>query len=343
MHQNGSEEPYYESPEYAVRKGERQVLLEVNPPLLLRGDVKVEFSSKLKLLDNLQGLARRSQEFHFHFNTFFVDSPFSSDLSYSVTSAATAASTSSANCSLEEEDEEEEDQGSQHEALVMKGSLDSSDSEKLPAANGAGLRRSRPAPERHTSCVGGVAKAAAEAGADEDVVSLTNLIKHASVSDEYLLQQEHSRAPEAKAPGRHLQQQLSHPPQQQNMVTSTSSSSSSSSASATLLSFNEMRKRHTSVPQSRLNPASAAIASRHSSAIFDHRQRVVVTEPRTPSLTDLPPGTPVGMRLDKWQVDKAFKDKQCKVYPDNFAVHLFLLRPDDQVSLLCLSEFKLTI
>ncbi len=324
----------------------------MSPPLLLCGDVKIEFSSKRKLLDNF-GLMKE-KEFHFWFNTFFVDSPFSSDLSYSVTPSGGTAGTSSPNCSVEEAAEDEDDEttgSSSHEGLVMRDSLGSSDSGRLiaPQANGAavgGGLRSYPAPERHASCAGGAAQTD---GKEDEAVSLARLVKNTSISDDHLLQQEnhlgapltapvHSESQRPHLPVRHthshhLQQQHSHGVGQQRphtMATSTSSSSSSSSNSGaasatTLLSFNEIRKRHTSMPQTaiRVNPSS-----KHSSAVFDRRQRLL--EP-PPSLADLPPGLPVSLRLGKGQVDKAFKDKQCKVYPGNFQIHLFLLKPDDQV------------
>ncbi len=399
VRQNGGHERW-ESPEYAVRKGERQVRLQVDPPLLLCGDVKVEFSSKLKLLDNFglirtpQRLVQPKKEFHFWFNTFFVDSPFSSGLSYSVTSTncAAATTTASPSCSMEEEAELEEELddettgSSSHEGIVMRDSLDSSDSGKLvmPAngtaiGGGAGAGsgvyqnhglRSYPAPERHASCAGGgTVQPGGGAGiSEDDAVSLLRLMKHTSVSDEHLLQDKKGGGSGQEASGvgttahqqhkhhlpvrlshsHHLHQQQQHPQQLQHqqghhphigvtsvqhqhhaMATSTTSSSSSSSSNSgaasatTLLSFNEIRKRHTSMPQTaaRINP------SKHSSAIFDQRQRLL--EP--PALADVPPGTPVSLRLDKCQVDKAFKDKQCKVYPDNFQVHLFLQKPHDQV------------
>ena len=42
------------------------------------------------------------------------------------------------------------------------------------------------------------------------------------------------------------------------------------------------------------------------------------------------PGKLLSLRLKKYQIDKAHKDKACKSFPDNFSVTLFLVKPDDQ-------------
>lgn len=41
-------------------------------------------------------------------------------------------------------------------------------------------------------------------------------------------------------------------------------------------------------------------------------------------------GTNIALRLNKSQIDKAAKDKQCKVYSENFNVTLFLVKPTNQ-------------
>ncbi len=382
LRQSGkSDDKPFVSPEYLVRKGDRQVRLEVNPPLLICGDVKIEFSSKIKLLDNLGNfranwknfkLGHTNKEFHFWFNTFFVDSPFSSDLSHSVTAR-------SPSCSVEEDDHSADVAGnsSSHEGLIMRESIDSSDGGRLLAApsNGAatggvyqnrGLR-SYPAPERHASCAGGGAPTT-DAGRleDETAESLTNLLKSTSISHDHLLREKsaplpqhqdahlqptppqqqqqqqdgHRHQPVRHSQSHHLQHQHSH--QGHPMATSTSSSSSSSSSSTansgaasttTLPSFTEMRIRHTSMPQTKLLPST-----KHSSGVFERTAATLLEPPSfssssSSSASSPPfnvPGSPVCLKLDKHQVDKAFKDKQKKVYPANFHVHLFLLRPDDQ-------------
>ena len=43
----------YDSDDYLLRKGQRQVQLLLDPPLAVCGDVKLEFSSKLKLADHV--------------------------------------------------------------------------------------------------------------------------------------------------------------------------------------------------------------------------------------------------------------------------------------------------
>lgn len=79
-----SQERKYESRNYVVRrnsKNSRQFQMILDTPLRVCGDVKIKvsFKHKLDLLPN-----PKSKEFHFWFNTFFVESAFSSDLCHSV-------------------------------------------------------------------------------------------------------------------------------------------------------------------------------------------------------------------------------------------------------------------
>lgn len=58
----------YESPWYVVKRVDRQVRLEVNPPLLISDDVKIEFFTKPKLDFvglNSKMFRKSSKEFHF--------------------------------------------------------------------------------------------------------------------------------------------------------------------------------------------------------------------------------------------------------------------------------------
>lgn len=42
-------------------------------------------------------------------------------------------------------------------------------------------------------------------------------------------------------------------------------------------------------------------------------------------------GTKIALRLKKSQIDKAFKDKMCKVFSEDFNVTLFMTKPRSQV------------
>ena len=81
----------YVSKHYLSRKGDRNVSLSVNPPLLLSEDVKFEFYTKQKFGEQLWGNSKmkfaRSGEkvFHFWLNTFFVDMELEGGLAHDLT------------------------------------------------------------------------------------------------------------------------------------------------------------------------------------------------------------------------------------------------------------------
>jgi len=66
----------YVSEWYLIRRGDRQSCLEVDPPLLLREDVKIEFHVKPRVDIIKPKFMQSKKEFHFWLNTFFVDSEF---------------------------------------------------------------------------------------------------------------------------------------------------------------------------------------------------------------------------------------------------------------------------
>jgi len=303
------------------------------------------------------------------FNTFFVDSAFSSNLSYSVTSTTSLDNSSSGCCSVEEGEEEDLSET----AVVKKSSLaiavpttrrepplENAGMAAAAAANGGApadgggvynhrLRVSYPAPERHVSCLGGTRRRPDDGdSAVQEVEDLTNLTKLASVSDDQLLLDK--TEPDANAtvaarvaPTNAAVRQVrlhpmaastasssstsstsSNPTSSASAVkmalTSTASSTSSVSSSTTPSSFSEQRRRHSSVPQT--TSARAAPSSKQSF----YGQHL---EPPSATATHIP-GVPVSLRLEKSQIDKAFKDKKGVVYHQDFQVHLFLVKPTDQ-------------
>ncbi len=325
----------FESPDYRVRKGQRRVHLVLERPLPLCGDVKIEFTSKLKLLDNLGPMKEKfkpNKEFHFWFNTFFVTEAFSNKLCHTVGESLDPLFSMDRQ---EDETAEHKNGCVRHNGEVQQRT--SSLNTESANSNGSVLKRvglrSYPPPDRHVSYVSGAAGALIS-----EERSLTNLLKHASISDDHLLQQQ--------------QQQLL----QQHMVASTTSSSSGSSSSGgggcgynsgsattvivsdvgnsnfpasttPTLSFTEKR-RHCSVPQTASSPGGMKHISH-----FDRQPRddVCAAHPRVdpPPPVD-EPGESVSIRLTKPQIDKAFKDKSCKVFADNFQMTLLMLRPTDQ-------------
>ena len=109
--------------------------------------------------------------------------------------------------------------------------------------------------------------------------------------------------------------------------------SSDPSVKTTAMSFNEKRMRHASVPQTTSSPG----AMTHLVATAGERKTGHNSAP-TSGLAFATPtarpvaidGTNIALRLNKSQIDKAAKDKQCKVYSENFNVTLFLIKPTNQ-------------
>jgi hypothetical protein len=70
-----------------MKRVDRQVRLEVDPPLLISDDVKIEFMTKPRL--DFVGLnskmwRKSSKEFHFWLNTFFVDAEMNGGLAHDI-------------------------------------------------------------------------------------------------------------------------------------------------------------------------------------------------------------------------------------------------------------------
>jgi len=143
-------------------------------------------------------------------------------------------------------------------------------------------------------------------------------------------------------------------------------SGGSEPSSTTAKSFIQQRLRHTSMPQPRvsstsgLTSVSGHIPHHHLEASLSHseahsrpslghtmsgnnffsRHHATITSSSAASLDNASssakikvppiPGKMLSLRLTKYQIDKAHKDKVCKNFPDNFSVTLILVKPDDQ-------------
>jgi hypothetical protein len=107
-------------------------------------------------------------------------------------------------------------------------------------------------------------------------------------------------------------------------------------------SFIEKRTRHASVPQT---TSSSPAAMSHLMSSHSGERKTGHNSAPTAALAGVVPsarpvaidGTNIALRLNKSQIDKAAKDKQCKVYSENFNVTLFLVKPTNQVSILFIS------
>ena len=382
-----------------MKRTDRQVRLEVEPPLLISDDVKIEFFTRPRL--DYVGLhpklwKKGSKEFHFWLNTFFVDADMNGGLAHdilarehaSLNSCESWSAPTTARVALDEEskhvrnfflnhsrstqdddshhqrgdEEEEEDELeddieekfepkflrrlSQHAHCEVACTSDSSiDHHLIP-------------PKQHQTVVG----MSNIMGEDCSGAGLAELMRNNSfllderpkTSHQLQIQDHQETAHKSFKNGRIL-----------NITSSISNASSSSSSSSSLLtsfcssshtasvcpansnstvslqssdlsakttttSFIEKRIRHASVPQttssmSHIVPPPAEKKTGHNSAPTASQTNVIPSA--RPVTID---GTNIALRLNKSQIDKAAKDKPCKVYSENFNVTIFLIKPTNQ-------------
>ena len=178
----------YVSKHYLSRKGDRNVSLSVNPPLLLSEDVKFEFYTKQKFGEQLWGNSKmkfaRSGEkvFHFWLNTFFVDMELEGGLAHDLTASNSI----------------EAGRGQGGHVHHASGSSEDSSTDDVP------LRPHLPPPSKAASNSNGVKFDEKHQGSNEvschhplnhteAANEVSNLIKHASISDDHLLQDRKTR------------------------------------------------------------------------------------------------------------------------------------------------------
>jgi len=383
--QRGRRETYV-SRHFLCRKSERTVSLSVNPPLLLSEDVKFEFISKPKFGETffgktktMQNLAKGEKMFHFWLNTFFVDMELDGGLAHDLTETGPI--------------EGLQNKGHVHHASGSSEDSSADDIPLRPVANGHPVShvsfrdssrenvslRQTSVPAAVVNCSGAVTSvsgnsvtgnstaamavpvaAPAGNGAGSDSLEVTNLIKHASISDDHLLQDRRSRQTE-NFPCNSNNTNLMGPLSTSDENTA---SEADSSSSTTAESFIQQRLRHTSMPQPRVSSSSglggqehhhlhhphleASLShvgdsnpgpggNKHQSHFFS-RQHATITSNSAASLEmaaasqlQVPiKGKLLSLRLKKGQIDKAHKDKTSQRFPDNFSVTLFLVKPDDQ-------------
>lgn len=281
---DSSAERIFVSKPYLFRRNGRQVRLDVGP-IPIRGDVKVEFCTRVGL--ERVGI-RTKKEFHFWFNTFFTqNNRFENKLTHSI--IATAQQTRDSSPSPQQQQQQQQ-------------------SDERPAA-----------PYNNNN----------NNNNNNDDDDLNNLLKHSSISDEHSLTQRMSSSDSTTS----------------SSFTPAVVSGGHSSATATLScvaavnssssSFVEKRIRHCSVPQTASSPSSSSsgfpeFAPAAPTAATAAAAAATTTEGA--SRTNQPPisGTKINLSLNKHQLDKASKDKTCKVYDENFCVTLFFIRPTDQ-------------
>jgi len=280
---------------YLVKRTDGRINIELQNPLLIVGDVKIDFTQKIKLdILNLSGRPRyvsnvpNGKLFHFWVNTFFIDQQRSSPLTHDSTVSTSAKPLSLAGGSLStpvtscspafSNPSFHQDQGRNCRSTHNSGGALGPDSPLPPPRM---LR-----PTLSTGDPRSLEQTAQSNADDQDRRSdqgcdrdMSSEIKHMSISDDFLAEQARIRNEEI-------------------------------ADNTTHKSFIEKRHRHSSVPQT-------ARPQGPNSSLYPRSKR------------NIPPGRLMSVRLNKSQIDKAAKDKSGK-FSDNFNVTLFLVRPNDQ-------------
>lgn len=301
----------FSSDVYLVKRTDGRINIELQNPLLIVGDVKIDFTQKIKLdIMNIMGRPRyvsNGKLFHFWVNTFFIDQSRSTHLTHDSTVSVPRPQPSLQAAPESKHSRSAHNSGSTPEAGAsplppprkLGPSLSSGDPRSRDvsavqsedpdqgdrSANGSYVPSSQftihsHPPARTVSIVDAASTHQGhQNGRREEEVS--GDIKHMSISDDFLSKQ-------AQAPSEEL-----------------------GAEDATHKSFMEKRHRHSSVPQT-VKPTGPVQASGQA-------------RPRR----NIPPGKLMSVRLNKSQIDKAAKDKSGK-FSDNFNVTLFLVRPNDQ-------------
>jgi len=301
----------FSSDVYLVKRTDGRINIELQNPLLIVGDVKIDFTQKIKLdIMNIMGRPRyvsNGKLFHFWVNTFFIDQHRSTHLTHdSTVSVPRSQPTLQASAAAESKSRSAHNSGSTPEAGVsplppprkLGPSLSSGDPRSRDvsavhsedpdqgerSANGSCVSsmqtiHSHP-PARTVSIVDTAHQSGHQNGRREEEVA--GDIKHMSISDDFLSKQAQAQSEELSA------------------------------EDATHKSFMEKRHRHSSVPQT-VKPTGPAQGSGGGAKPRRH----------------IPPGKLMSVRLNKSQIDKASKDKSGK-FSEHFNVTLFLVRPNDQ-------------
>jgi len=301
----------FSSDVYLVKRTDGRINIELQNPLLIVGDVKIDFTQKIKLdIMNIMGRPRyvsNGKLFHFWVNTFFIDQHRSTHLTHdSTVSVPRTQPTLQASAAAESKSRSAHNSGSTPEAGVsplppprkLGPSLSSGDPRSRDvsavhsedpdqgerSANGSCVSsmqtiHSHP-PARTVSIVDTAHQSGHQNGRREEEVA--GDIKHMSISDDFLSKQAQAQSEELSA------------------------------EDATHKSFMEKRHRHSSVPQT-VKPTGPAQGSGGGAKPRRH----------------IPPGKLMSVRLNKSQIDKASKDKSGK-FSEHFNVTLFLVRPNDQ-------------
>jgi len=329
----------YTSEVYQVKRSDSRINIVLPQPLLIVGDVKIEFSQKLDMFGFGKGkgtLVKQSKLFHFWINTFFIDLERSSPLShyigppspeeiFSLNFAPLCPARSSP---------------LSHESLTARPSLPAASTPAVTSRGADELSHSpvvdteRNCRSQHNSGGSAPGGSGGSSGGEQlppprqlrELRNIGSVSKCLDPDDD----DEERRSPNGSCISS-MQTIHSHPPARTVSIIEPSKQRVDADASCdrgvklmsisddtltdqgaqqtTHSSFNNKRTRHSSVPMTSKTGSTGLNATR-----FTTRQI---------------PGKLMSVRLKKNQIDKADKDKSNK-FSDNFNVTLFLVRPNDQ-------------
>lgn len=314
---------------YLVKRTDGRINIELQNPLLIVGDVKIDFTQKIKLdILNLSGRPRyvsnvpNGKLFHFWVNTFFIDQQRSSDLTHDST-----VSTSSKPLSL------------------VGGSLSTPVTSCSPGFSDPPFHHDiRVSRSQHNS--GGTM------GPDSPLPPPRMLRPTLSTGDprslEPTAQSSSDDQCEDHSPNGTCLQSVqtihSHPPARtvsivdhneqdrrtdQGCDRDMSSEIKHMSISDDFLALEQARRANEEIAENTTHKSFMEKRHRHSSVPQTARPQGPNSSLLSRSKRNIPPGRLMSVRLNKSQIDKAAKDKSGK-FSENFNVTLFLVRPNDQ-------------
>lgn len=314
---------------YLVKRTDGRINIELQNPLLIVGDVKIDFTQKIKLdILNLSGRPRyvsnvpNGKLFHFWVNTFFIDQQRSSDLTHDSTVSTSSKPLSLAGGSLSTPvtscSPGFSDPPFHHDIRVSRSQHNS----------GGTMGPDSPLPPprmlRPTLSTGDPRslEPTAQSSSDDQcedhspngtcLQSVQTIHSHPPARTVSIVDHNEQDRRTDQGCDRDMSSEIKHMSISDDFLALEQARRANEeiAENTTHKSFMEKRHRHSSVPQTaRPQGPNSSLLSR--------------------SKRNIPPGRLMSVRLNKSQIDKAAKDKSGK-FSENFNVTLFLVRPNDQ-------------
>jgi phosphatidylinositol-3,4,5-trisphosphate 3-phosphatase/dual-specificity protein phosphatase PTEN len=307
---------------YLVKRTDGRINIELQNPIVIVGDVKIDFTQKIKLdILNLSGRPRyvsnvpNGKLFHFWVNTFFIDQQRSSDLTHDSCVGPGLATTSipvtSCSPGFSEPSFQYDVRGtrSQHTSGDTLGPDSPLPPPRLlrPTLSTGDPRSVEP-----------TAQSSSDDQCEEHspngtcLRSVQTLHSHPPARTVSIVDHSDQDVPGRPDCDRDMSSEIKHMSISDDFLALEQArrANAERAEATTHKSFIENRQRHSSVPQ------TARTQGQHSGL-------------QSRSRRNIPPGRLMSVRLNKSQIDKASKDKSGK-FSENFNVTLFLVRPNDQ-------------